>query len=75
MRQGQGKLNIVNVNGETNGAKIAKLGLMQGLDAPMPKRAVQHAPVRKAAPAKAVEEAADDHEKPAEKPAKHKEGH
>jgi carbonic anhydrase len=34
MKQGQGKLNVVNVNGETDPAKIAKLDLMQGLDAP-----------------------------------------
>lgn len=86
MRQGMGKLNIVNVNGETNGAKIAKLDLMQGLDAPAARPAVHYAPKRKAPP-KAVEEdaaepekAADKHadkpaEKTAEKPAKRKEGH
>jgi hypothetical protein len=34
MAQGQGKLVVVNVNGETDPAKIAKLDLMQGLDAP-----------------------------------------
>jgi hypothetical protein len=39
MHQGLGKLNIVNVNGETNPAKIAKLDLMQGLDAPAAKPA------------------------------------
>lgn len=85
MRQGQGKLNIVNVNGETNGEKIVKLGLMQGLDAPVAKPAVRHAPmppVRKA-PAKAAEEDAAEPEKTADKPAektaekpvKHKQGH
>ena len=37
MGQGQGKLNIVNVNGETDPARIARLDLMQGLDAPPPK--------------------------------------
>ena len=37
MGQGQGKLNIVNVNGETDLARIAKLDLMQGLEAPPPK--------------------------------------
>jgi carbonic anhydrase len=71
MRQGQGKLNIVNVNGETNGEKIVKLGLMQGLDAPAAKPAVRHAPmppVRKA-PAKAAEEDAAEPEKAADKPA------
>lgn len=34
LRQGLGKLNIINVNGETNAAKIARLELMRGLDAP-----------------------------------------
>jgi len=70
MRQGQGKLNIFNVNGETNGAKIARLDLMQGLDAPPAKTAVRHAPMRKV-PAKAVEEDAAEPEKTTEKPAKH----
>lgn len=37
MGQGQGKLNIINVNGETDLARIAKLDLMQGLDAPSAK--------------------------------------
>jgi len=34
MRQGLGKLNIVNVNGETNQLRINRLDLIQGLDAP-----------------------------------------
>lgn len=34
LAQGQGKLVITNVNGETDPAKIAKMDLMQGLDAP-----------------------------------------
>jgi carbonic anhydrase len=34
LHQGLGKLNIINVNGETNAAKIARLELMRGLDAP-----------------------------------------
>jgi carbonic anhydrase len=34
MRQGLGKLNIVNVNGETNEVRIKRLDLIQGLDAP-----------------------------------------
>jgi carbonic anhydrase len=81
MRLGQGKLNIVNVNGETNGEKIAKLDLMQGLDVPAVKPAPRRLmpPVRKPAPAKAAEEAPAEPEKTAdkhaEKPAKHKEGH
>jgi carbonic anhydrase len=86
MRQGQGKLNIVNVNGETSSDKIAKLELMQGLDAPAAKLAAKPALHRapaprmhKPAPAKAAEEKDEEPEKtaekPAEKPAKHKEGH
>lgn len=84
MHQGLGKLNIVNVNGETNPAKIAKLELMQGLDTPLPKPVVRHAPVRRPAPAKPAEDEPEDEkakpsekasEKSAEKPAKHKEGH
>ena len=75
MRQGPGKLHIVNVNGETNPVKITKLDLMQGLDAPAAKTVLRRPPVtRKAAPAKAEEET-DPPEKPADKPVKHKEGH
>lgn len=37
MGKGQGKLNIVNVNGETEPERLAKLDLMKGLDAPPPK--------------------------------------
>jgi carbonic anhydrase len=78
MRQGQGKLNVVNVNGETNGAKIARLELMQGLDAPVAKLPVRRAPVRRAPPKAAEEEPAEPEkaaDKHAEKPAKPKEGH
>lgn len=77
MHLGLGKLNIVNVNGETNPAKIAKLDLLQGLEAPAAKPAVRHAPVRRPPPAKAAGEDQEDkpEEKSADKPAKHKEGH
>lgn len=77
MSQGLGKLNIVNVNGETNPAKIAKLDLLQGLDKPAAKPAMRHAPVRRPPPAKAAEDGHEDkpEEKSADKPAKHKEGH
>lgn len=34
LHQGLGKLNIINVNGETSTVKIARLELMRGLDAP-----------------------------------------
>jgi hypothetical protein len=50
MKQGQGKLNVVNVNGETDPAKIAKLDLMQGHDAPAPKAPARASPRK--APAK-----------------------
>ncbi len=77
MHQGLGKLNIVNVNGETNPAKIAKLDLLQGLDAPAAKPTMRHAPVRRPPPAKAAEDEHEDkpEEKSPDKPAKHKEGH
>lgn len=62
MGKGQGKLNIVNVNGETDLGRIAKLDLMQGLDAPAPKpsRSSRRAMVRKPAPP-AAEEHAGEH--------------
>lgn len=37
LRQGQGKLLIINVNGETNPGAIARLELMQDLDKPAPR--------------------------------------
>jgi len=52
MKQGQGKLNIINVNGETDPAKIAKLDLLQAQEAP-PSKAAPRTPPRKA-PAKAT---------------------
>ena len=58
MGKGQGKLNVINVNGETDQARIARLDLMQGLDAPpsKPGRASRRA---RAAPA--AEEHAGSH--------------
>lgn len=50
MGQGQGRLNVVNVNGETDPGRIAKLDLMQGLDAPPPKPARAARRARPAAP-------------------------
>lgn len=52
MGKGQGKLNIVNVNGETDPARLARLDLMQGLDAPpaKPTRASRRAMSRKPPP-------------------------
>ena len=56
MKLGQGKLNIVNVNGETDPAKIAKLELMQGLDAPAPKAAApRKAAAKEASPKEPAE--------------------
>jgi len=58
MGKGQGKLNIVNVNGETDLNRIAKLDLMQGLDAPPPSsRSTRRIRPRVAAPAPATEHA------------------
>jgi carbonic anhydrase len=62
MKQGQGRLNVVNVNGETDPGRIIKLDLMQGLDAPVtaatsplanpaaPVPSRRHAPVRRPPP-------------------------
>lgn len=55
MKQGQGKLNIVNVNGETDPARIAQLELMKGLDAPGA-RSGYRAPVRRPSAQPAEEE-------------------
>jgi carbonic anhydrase len=37
LKQGQGRLTVINVNGESDPARIAALDLMQGLDAPEPR--------------------------------------
>jgi|GEM_PF-240765 len=64
MGMGQGKLNIINVNGETDLARLAKMELLQGLDAPPPAPARPVRPGRRpppaahAAPAAAAEHAA-----------------
>jgi carbonic anhydrase len=60
MGKGQGKLNIINVNGETDPVRLAKLDLMQGLDAPpaRPTRASRRIMGEKAAPATKTEESA-----------------
>ena len=77
MKQGQGKLNIVNVNGETDPAKVAKLDLMQGIDAPppkaMPRAASRKAPAKEVSPKGAAEHEADSKE--SAKKDSHKEGH
>ncbi len=63
MKQGQGKLNIVNVNGETDPAKIARLDLMQGLDAPAskaaPRATARKAPAKEASPKESADGEAD----------------
>lgn len=52
MGQGQGKLNIINVNGETDPARLARLDLLQGLDGPArPDRAGRASSRQKTAPA------------------------
>lgn len=55
MKQGQGKLNIVNVNGETDPARIAMLEIMRGLDAPAPKAGARKAPARTVTPKEPAE--------------------
>jgi carbonic anhydrase len=50
MKQGQGRLNIINVNGETDSAKIAGMKLMQEAPAPKPMKAMRRAVPRKVAP-------------------------
>ncbi len=56
MKLGQGRLNIVNVNGETDPARIAKLELMQGLDAPVSKAAApRKAAAKEASPKEPAE--------------------
>lgn len=78
MRQGQGKLNIINVNGETDPGRIAKLAVMQGVNA-APQRPAAHArplpPPRRPLPPLIREKAGqsetiDTVEEHAEKPAK-----
>ena len=58
MKLGQGRLNVVNVNGETDPGRIAQLELMQGVDAPASRSAYRASPRR--APAKPAE-AAEEH--------------
>jgi carbonic anhydrase len=75
LKQGQGKLNIINVNGETDAAKIAALEMMK--EAPVAKpKAGSHRPMAKKAAAKSAETEEDsaaaekksaEHEKPAKK--------
>lgn len=59
MGKGQGRLNIINVNGETDLARIARLDLMQGLDAPPPGPGRSLRRVRPRAPA--MDEHAGEH--------------
>lgn len=54
MMRGQGKLNIINVNGETDAAKIAALEMMKETPAHKPMPAM-HRPVPKKAPPKEAE--------------------
>ncbi|MBI5330239.1 MAG: carbonic anhydrase [Betaproteobacteria bacterium] len=65
MRQGQGKLHIINVNGENDPRRIAALEIMQGLDAPDPHAVAAHAP-RAPRPVAKPKPAAPVHEEPAE---------
>lgn len=69
MKQGQGRLNIINVNGETDPAKIAKLDLMQGQDAPSSKTAPRTVP-RKAPTKTDPPKESAQHDADAKEPAK-----
>lgn len=69
MARGQGKLNIINVNGETDAAKISQMAMMS--ETPM-HTAPKRRPPRKAMPRAAAPEPAEEHDTPA---AKAKPGH
>jgi len=75
MRQGQGKLNIINVNGETNPAKMAGMALLKEAPAHPPMAAVHRPAAKKAPPTEAQSgensAPADEHQKPAKKPSTH----
>lgn len=75
MTQGQGRLNIINVNGETDAAKIAALEMMKEAPADKPVRAM-----RRPAAKKAQQTEAESEENPAaiklfQKPAKQTPSH
>jgi len=75
MRQGQGKLNIINVNGETNPAKMPGKTLLKEAPAHPPMAAVHRPAAKKAPPTEAQSgensAPADEHQKPAKKPSTH----
>jgi len=75
MNQGQGRLNIINVNGETDSAKIAGMEMMKEEPEHKPMRAVHRPAAKKAPPRKAESEEnsapAGEHEKPAKKASSH----
>ncbi|MDD5389062.1 MAG: carbonic anhydrase [Gallionellaceae bacterium] len=69
MQQGQGRLNIINVNGETDAAKIAAMEMMKETPAHKPMRVMRRPIAKKAPPAEAESEEnpppASEHAKPA----------
>lgn len=75
MKQGQGRLNIINVNGETDSAKIAGMEMMKEAPAHKPMRAKRRPMAKKVTPMKAESEEdsapADEHTKPAKKTSSH----
>ncbi len=78
MKQGQGKLNVINLNGETDPDKLAKLEILRVPETPaVAKRPARPAP-RKVSAKEAPPKEAAEHEADSKEPAKkdsHKEGH
>ncbi|MDP2832520.1 MAG: carbonic anhydrase [Pseudomonadota bacterium] len=68
MKQGQGRLNIINVNGETDATKIAAMEMMKEAPAHKPARAMPRPAPKKAQPTEAESEEnpapAKEHQKP-----------
>lgn len=75
MMQGQGRLNIVNVNGEADAAKIAALEMMKEAPAHKPARAMPRPAPKKAQPTEAESGENPTPIKLFQKPAKHAPSH
>lgn len=75
MKQGQGRLNIINVNGETDVAKIAALEMMKEAPAGKPVRAMRRPAAKKAQPTEAESEENPAAIKLFQKPAKQTPSH
>ncbi len=75
MRKGQGRLNIINVNGETDAAKIAGMEMMKEAPVHKPARAMPRPAPKKAQPPEAESEENPAPIKLFQKPAKHAPSH